>query len=192
MAAMTSTMQMTRCAAQRSVAQRRTAAPTAMFGSKLAVRPAAVQARKSFRVRAEAEEAQVDVEKYVDELKEKWDAVENKTAVVVYGAGAVTLLWFSSTIVGAVNNLPLVPKLLELVGLGYTAWFTYRYLLFKSSREELLEDIEELKKKISGAVEEADEPSGGELLEAAKPKLGRDGASKKEEAPKVVRGVAQR
>jgi hypothetical protein len=30
-----------------------------------------VQARKSFRVRAEAEEAQVDVEKYVDELKEK-------------------------------------------------------------------------------------------------------------------------
>lgn len=24
-----------------------------------------------------------------------------------------------------------VPKLLELVGLGYTAWFTYRYLLFK-------------------------------------------------------------
>ena len=24
-----------------------------------------------------------------------------------------------------------LPKLLELVGLGYTAWFTYRYLLFK-------------------------------------------------------------
>ena len=24
-----------------------------------------------------------------------------------------------------------VPKLLELVGLGYSAWFVYRYLLFK-------------------------------------------------------------
>ena len=24
-----------------------------------------------------------------------------------------------------------VPKILELVGLGYTAWFVYRYLLFK-------------------------------------------------------------
>ncbi len=23
------------------------------------------------------------------------------------------------------------PKLLELVGLGYSSWFTYRYLLFK-------------------------------------------------------------
>lgn len=26
---------------------------------------------------------------------------------------------------------PQLPKMLELVGLGYTAWFTYRYLLFK-------------------------------------------------------------
>lgn len=26
-----------------------------------------------------------------------------------------------------------LPKLLELVGLGYTAWFVYRYLLFKVS-----------------------------------------------------------
>ncbi len=24
-----------------------------------------------------------------------------------------------------------VPKLMELIGLGYSAWFTYRYLLFK-------------------------------------------------------------
>lgn len=38
----------------------------------------------------------------------QWDGVENKTAVVIYGAGALTLLWFSSTIVGAVNNIPLV------------------------------------------------------------------------------------
>jgi len=27
-----------------------------------------------------------------------------------------------------------LPKLLELVGLGYTVWFTYRYLLFKVRR----------------------------------------------------------
>lgn len=59
------------------------------------------------------------------------------------------LLWLASTVVGAVNAVPLLPKLLELVGLGYTSWFVYRYLLFKSSREELLADIEELKKKIT-------------------------------------------
>ena len=86
----------------------------------------------------------------------QWDGVENKTQVVGYGVGALVLLWFSSTIVSAINVVPLVsghgsegarilpeclahrwpsplqvPKFLELVGLGYTSWFTYRYLLFK-------------------------------------------------------------
>lgn len=45
---------------------------------------------------------------------------------------------------------PQLPKMMELVGLGYTAWFTYRYLLFKNSREELAKDVEDLKKKITG------------------------------------------
>ena len=79
----------------------------------------------------------------------QWDAVEDKPSAVLYAGGAVVLLWLASTVVGAVNAIPLLPKLLELVGLGYTAWFVYRYLLFKSSREELLADIEELKKKIT-------------------------------------------
>jgi hypothetical protein len=38
----------------------------------------------------------------------QWDKVENKTAVAVYGVGAVVLLWFSATIVSAVNSVPLV------------------------------------------------------------------------------------
>ena len=43
-----------------------------------------------------------------------------------------------------------LPKVFELVGLGYSAWFTYKYLLFKESRAGLLADIDELKAKISG------------------------------------------
>lgn len=31
-----------------------------------------------------------------------------------------------------------IPKAFELVGLTYSGWFTYRYLLFKSTREELI------------------------------------------------------
>ena len=49
---------------------------------------------------------------------QQWDKVENKPGVVLYGAGAVVLLWLSSTIVGAINAIPLLPKLMELVGLG--------------------------------------------------------------------------
>ncbi|EFJ45812.1 hypothetical protein VOLCADRAFT_105826 [Volvox carteri f. nagariensis] len=92
-----------------------------------------------------------DSEKVLKDLQEKWDAVDNKGAVAAYAAGAVVALWLSSTIVNAINAVPLLPKLMELVGLGYSAWFTYRYLLFKSSREELLKDIGELSKKVTGS-----------------------------------------
>jgi len=37
----------------------------------------------------------------------------------------------SDTFFDALSVVPQLPKLLELVGLGYSAWFTYRYLLFK-------------------------------------------------------------
>ncbi|KAK1313261.1 Uncharacterized protein QJS10_CPA06g02202 [Acorus calamus] len=82
-----------------------------------------------------------------------WDAVENKSTVLIYGGGAIVAVWLSSIVVGAINSVPLLPKVLELVGLGYTGWFVYRYLLFKSSRKELASDIEDLKKKIAGTVE---------------------------------------
>ncbi len=38
----------------------------------------------------------------------QWDGVENKTSVVVYGVGSIAVLWLSSTIVGAINHIPLV------------------------------------------------------------------------------------
>uniref|UniRef100_A0A0D9VKM3 Cyanobacterial aminoacyl-tRNA synthetase CAAD domain-containing protein n=1 Tax=Leersia perrieri TaxID=77586 RepID=A0A0D9VKM3_9ORYZ len=97
----------------------------------------------------------------IEDLKAKWDAVEDKTTVLTYAGGAIVALWISSVIVGAVNSVPLcnnltcmsmlqLPKLMEFVGLGYTGWFVYRYLLFKESRKELSDDIESLKKRIAG------------------------------------------
>ncbi|XP_059302805.1 protein CURVATURE THYLAKOID 1A, chloroplastic-like [Lycium ferocissimum] len=97
-----------------------------------------------------SEETSVDTSEFLTELKEKWDAIEDKSTVLLYGGGAIVAVWLSSIVVGAVNSVPLLPKVLELVGLGYTGWFVYRYLLFKSSRKELAEDVEELKKKIAG------------------------------------------
>ncbi|RWR79623.1 protein CURVATURE THYLAKOID 1A, chloroplastic-like protein [Cinnamomum micranthum f. kanehirae] len=109
----------------------------------------------SLRIRASSEEtsSSLQVEEIFSDLKEKWDAVENKTTVVLYGGGAIVAVWLSSILVGAINSVPLLPKLMELVGLGYTGWFVYRYLLFKSSRKELATDIEALKKKIAGTGE---------------------------------------
>ncbi|GER45200.1 protein CURVATURE THYLAKOID 1A [Striga asiatica] len=69
----------------------------------------------------------VDANELFNELKEKWDAVENKTTVIIYGGGAIVAVWLASVVVGAVNSVPL------------------------SSRKELASDIEALKKKIAEA-----------------------------------------
>lgn len=43
----------------------------------------------------------------------QWDQVDNKTGVIVYGSGAIIALWLASTIVGALNNIPLVRRVLR-------------------------------------------------------------------------------
>ncbi|KAL6911433.1 hypothetical protein ACP4OV_000238 [Aristida adscensionis] len=105
------------------------------------------------RVKASSDDTSTSAasgDELIEDLKAKWDAIEDKTTVLTYAGGAIVALWLSSVIVGAVNSVPLLPKLMELVGLGYTGWFVYRYLLFKESRKELAEDIESIKKKIAG------------------------------------------
>merc|ERR1739848_921866 len=106
--------------------------------------------RRPVMVYAEKSETSMEIKQIVKDLSERWDKVEDKTSAILYGSGAIVLLWLASVIVGSVSNIPLLPKLMELVGLSYSAWFTYRYLIFKSSRQELVKDIEELKKKVSG------------------------------------------
>ncbi|KAF8066414.1 CURT1A [Scenedesmus sp. PABB004] len=124
-------------------------------------RPVAPVVRRSQAVvvRAQDTDGSADVDKLVKDLQDKWDKVENKTTVVLYGVGALVALWFSNTLVSGLNSIPLLPKFMELVGLGYTSWFIYRYLLFKSSREELVKDVDELKKKITGEGEAAPSPA---------------------------------
>lgn len=53
-------------------------------------------------------------------------------------------------IVSAINDIPLLAPTFELVGLGYTGWFVYRYLLTKSTRQELVQEFESLKTQVVG------------------------------------------
>ncbi|CAI5980011.1 unnamed protein product [Closterium sp. NIES-64] len=106
-----------------------------------------------FAVRATAENEEAPFvtrsKELLEEAKAKWDTVDDKSTVLLYGGGAIVALWLSSTIVSAVNSIPLLPKVLELVGTVYTGWFVYRYLLFKSSRRELSLLVDDLMSKIT-------------------------------------------
>jgi hypothetical protein len=53
-------------------------------------------------------------------------------------------------ILSAVNEIPLLAPAFELVGLGYTGYFVYRYLLQASTRSELTEGLNDLKSEIFG------------------------------------------
>lgn len=53
-------------------------------------------------------------------------------------------------VISAINDIPLLAPTFELVGLGYTGWFVYRYLLTKSSRQELVQEFESLKTQVVG------------------------------------------
>ncbi|XP_062119526.1 protein CURVATURE THYLAKOID 1D, chloroplastic-like [Humulus lupulus] len=63
---------------------------------------------------------------------------EDTYSFLLFGGGALLTLWLASAVVGAIDSIPVFPKLLEIVGLGYTVWFASRYLIFKKRREELI------------------------------------------------------
>lgn len=53
-------------------------------------------------------------------------------------------------IVDELNDIPLLAPTFELIGIGYTAWFVYRYLLRSSNRQQLGQEIQALKEQVFG------------------------------------------
>jgi threonine/homoserine/homoserine lactone efflux protein len=63
---------------------------------------------------------------------------------------SIPLLTIVIGVVNIINNIPLFSSLLELIGLGYFIWFTYRYLLFADTRRELALKTSNLKQRVIG------------------------------------------
>jgi hypothetical protein len=53
-------------------------------------------------------------------------------------------------LLSALNEIPLVQPTLELVGLAYTAWFVYRFVVKAENRSELSEKYSGLKNQVVG------------------------------------------
>ncbi|KAF8677794.1 hypothetical protein HU200_046463 [Digitaria exilis] len=85
--------------------------------------------RRRRRRRGSAERAGfVDV---LNQIGVQLDSDKSYSALV-YGTSAVVAIWISSIVVSAIDSVPLVPQVMEVVGLGFTIWFTSRYLILKS------------------------------------------------------------
>ncbi|MBH8566490.1 CAAD domain-containing protein [Nostoc sp. CENA67] len=54
------------------------------------------------------------------------------------------------TILDAINDIPLLEPIFELIGIIYATWFVFRYLIKYSTRQELAKEIQSLKQQIVG------------------------------------------
>ncbi|KAL4377826.1 hypothetical protein GQ457_02G016540 [Hibiscus cannabinus] len=102
----------------------------------------------------EPEQQSTAQEEFLEKLNIKLDSEDAYSISTLYGGGAVVAVWLASVVIGAVDSIPLFPKLMEIVGLGYTCWFSSRYLLFKQNREELAAKIDDFKLQLHGFNDE--------------------------------------
>ena len=77
---------------------------------------------------------------------------EYKRPITVIGLvfGILIAIKMTFAILSAINDIPVLAPTMELIGLIYTGWFVYRYLLKAHSRSELLSNLGEVKDQITG------------------------------------------
>ncbi|MCI36047.1 thylakoid membrane phosphoprotein 14 kDa chloroplastic-like, partial [Trifolium medium] len=50
----------------------------------------------------------------------QWEKVEDKYAVSTLAVAGTVALWGTAGVISAIDRLPLIPGVLEVVGIGYT------------------------------------------------------------------------
>ncbi|KAK4838117.1 hypothetical protein QYF36_011144 [Acer negundo] len=78
----------------------------------------------------------------IKSVQNVWDNSEDRLGLIGLGFAAVVALWASANLITVIDKLPFIPNALEFVGILFSTWFTYRYLLFKPNREELFQIID--------------------------------------------------
>jgi hypothetical protein len=71
-------------------------------------------------------------------------------------AAAIVTVYITLAVLGAIDDIPLLTPVLKLVGMGYTAWFVYRYLWKAENRQELRQEFESFYAQIVGRNDTTD------------------------------------
>ncbi|KAL6611296.1 hypothetical protein ACP70R_039224 [Stipagrostis hirtigluma subsp. patula] len=127
---------------------RAAAKAVAQCGSKAA---AAAARGVAARATSGGEGATTEVPEIVKAAQDAWDKVDDKYAVTALAVASIVALWTAVGAIKAIDKLPILPGVLELVGIGYTGWFTYRNLIFQPDREALISKIKSTYNEITGS-----------------------------------------
>ncbi|KAG6393452.1 hypothetical protein SASPL_147694 [Salvia splendens] len=90
---------------------------------------------------ADVASIETETPEIVTKIQQAWDKVEDKYAVTSLAVAGLLGLIASAGVISAIDKLPLIPGVLELVGIGYTGYFAYINLASKSSRDALIEKV---------------------------------------------------
>lgn len=77
---------------------------------------------------------------------------EYKQLIVSLGLvfGAIISVKLTLALLSALNEIPLIQPILELVGLGYSAWFVTRFMLKSEKRQEFYSKFMDTKDQVLG------------------------------------------
>jgi hypothetical protein len=77
---------------------------------------------------------------------------EYKQLIVSLGLvfGAIVSVKLTLALLSALNEIPLIEPILELVGLGYSAWFVTRFMLKSEKRQEFYSKFTDTKDQVLG------------------------------------------
>ncbi|MEL7068286.1 MAG: CAAD domain-containing protein [Cyanobacteria bacterium J06581_3] len=99
------------------------------------------------RVTAQVIDKLGDLDKYFGEFFQEY-----KRPLIALGLffGLFLSIKLTLAVLQAINDVPVLAPLFELIGLLYSGWFVYRYLLKASNRSELASEMNALKDQILG------------------------------------------
>lgn len=88
-----------------------------------------------------------DLDKYFGEFFQEY-----KRPLIALGLffGLFLSIKLTLAVLEAINDVPVLAPLFELIGLLYSGWFVYRYLLKASNRSELASEMNALKDQVLG------------------------------------------
>jgi hypothetical protein len=85
-----------------------------------------------------------------DYVSEFFNQYQRPIVTIGLLVGALITVKVTLAILDALNDIPLLSPTFELIGIGYSTWFVYRYLLRASNRQELSEEFNSLKEQVVG------------------------------------------
>lgn len=114
-----------------------------------------------------AEELNAKLKEYSDKAAQWWDDVDDKPTFLLYSGVAVFGLVVVNNVLNALEAVPFVPNLFKLVGLGFSGWFTFKYLLFVEGRTQLKSDWNRLTDGLKAQVSKGGDSADSKVKSAA-------------------------